>query len=780
MTITASDIKLLESERMRDTSDGGGRRTSRVIPDGVPGNIFPKVSRLDSVYGRVNLRKIYGAVVTVNLDVYAGAHAIISDAPDNDKIHAALFSTGSEFDDRTAARDRIESYVIAGPESRMVIYGRQLVGQGAVLVYQSTDEPLPEVGDVFCLSKEAAGVTAYQQYVRVTDISHEVRTLVDDRGEFRARVVTLRIGSTLRYEFSGPSVPSRFSNVARESLVRLTTVADASRYFGIQPLTLDAETGALSVQVASVYTQIVPTTNRETPLSNITMVGASSRVPIATEPIGPVTLAKTVLPYPAGITLRLPKLPKPGTVVVKVPGRTNVGVFTVFSDLGNGTSSRTSEVQWGYLEPGDAMPTSMTIDYEAGTVFISMAGAEFGALSNAAVRNIVLTYLPAVDVSRPAHTMNIPVTLATRGTVYAQTLLPIPYPGSLSLSYRALGKWYTLRDNGAGELSGSDAAYGTGSVDNVTGALVVTLGALPDAGSSVIITWGSSVHVTQRNKAFIEPPVFRHALPDTGIEPGTVSISWDVNYRDVNGNVTSTVEQSLTDDGDGNLTGDGIGRIVYSTGSLWFLPSKLPDPGSTPVIDYEKSAMVEDAFSPSADGAGMISVTLTDGPAVPGSVTVLWQTTRDKTVEEKTGASSNNVAYLVTPVADPATPTVGGAGVTPVSPAPEAPIYEGTLPGTSYPLIGATLNNSLGLPVKFQPYSGASPYSAAYHVNAATGQFIVHIPESVTTWGGVPIAAADRLPTIPGNTAPATTYTYAATGMTLQPGGYYAGVASGG
>lgn len=62
MTILASDIKLLESEVMTDATDGGGRRTTHVIPDGVAGNIFPKVSRLDTVYGRLNLRKVYGHV----------------------------------------------------------------------------------------------------------------------------------------------------------------------------------------------------------------------------------------------------------------------------------------------------------------------------------------------------------------------------------------------------------------------------------------------------------------------------------------------------------------------------------------------------------------------------------------------------------------------------------------------------------------------------------------------------------------------------------------------
>ena len=42
------------------------------------GSELPKVSRIDSVYGRVNLRKVFTHVNTANLDMYAGAHAIIT------------------------------------------------------------------------------------------------------------------------------------------------------------------------------------------------------------------------------------------------------------------------------------------------------------------------------------------------------------------------------------------------------------------------------------------------------------------------------------------------------------------------------------------------------------------------------------------------------------------------------------------------------------------------------------------------------------------------------
>jgi hypothetical protein len=280
--ITAPDIKLLESERMTDTTDGGGRRTSRVVPDGVAGNIFPKVSRLDSVYGRVNLRKVYGAVQTDSLDVYAGAHAIITDAPDNERIHVTLFSTSSDFDTRTEARDRIESYVASGPESRMVLFGRQLAGQQAILCYQREEEALPEIGEVFCLSKESGTTVLAQQYFRVQSIDHEVRTFTDLVGstasEFTRRVLSIGTGIALRYEFSGPETPSRYSNgrATRRSATPpwwMRRATSASRSCPRRPPLSRWKSGG------EVYTPIVPTTNRETPVSSATITARSTPSP---------------------------------------------------------------------------------------------------------------------------------------------------------------------------------------------------------------------------------------------------------------------------------------------------------------------------------------------------------------------------------------------------------------------------------------------------------------------------------------------------------------------
>ena len=101
----STDIVLLESERMTDAADGGGRMTSTVIADGVAGNIFPKVSRLDTVYGRDNLRQIFGAVRPNNADTFAGAHAAILTPPANSRIGVLLFSTGSH----SATRDQLRN-----------------------------------------------------------------------------------------------------------------------------------------------------------------------------------------------------------------------------------------------------------------------------------------------------------------------------------------------------------------------------------------------------------------------------------------------------------------------------------------------------------------------------------------------------------------------------------------------------------------------------------------------------------------------------------------------
>lgn len=559
MTINASDIKLLESEVMTDASDGGGRRTTHVIPDGVSGNIFPKVSRLDTVYGRLNLRKVFGHVDSGNVDTYAGAHAIITDPPTNPKIGVVLFGTGNDFDTRTTARDRIESYVVSGPESRLRLYGQQPLGAKAVLCYQRSTESLPDIGDVYALVQEnSSGTILRTQYVRISSIDQYPQTFEDDRGTYDYNVVVLGITAPLEYSFAGPDTPPRNSSVARLGKVRGTSVADAARYFGIQPITAVASAGDLSVYVESIYAPLVPTTQRESAISLASIAGSRQILDAgATMEVRVEYMTSAGIRFPAGL--------QPGTV------RWGTAV-----EDGNG------RIDVSFLGPG----RYANIDYEAGLL---TSPQEFPTGNNP------ITAAHAVAVGQPGHTASEDVTLSTRGTVYSKVLSPPPAPYSLVVDYRALGKWYRLRDeDGTGALRGFDASIGAGTVDYVTGAVVITLGALPDVGSAVLWSWGSEVHYVQRAgaNASTSPLVQKIQLARYPVIPESVTVEYFQNFT----YTLTTITFNSAGVGTATPASSTTATLDRYAGVITISYQHLPAPDRTVKVNYAYS--VTDIGSP--------------------------------------------------------------------------------------------------------------------------------------------------------------------------------------
>lgn len=556
MTILASDIALLESERMTDTTDGGGRRTSRVIPDGEAGNVFPKVSHLDGVYGRVNVLKIYGAVLTANADTYAGARAYVSLPPQNEKVHIKLFSTSSEFDTRSAARDRIESYVTAGPESRMVLLGRQPAGTQLIRAYQRVEDPLPEVGDVYCLSTEVADVVTAEQYVQVTTVDSDVQTFTETIGagptDFQRRVIYIGIGTPLRYDFRGADQASQMSAVPRPTRLLATTYVDAARYYGIQPLAAPAAPDDLTVRVASVYSPIVPATKRETPLANLSPASAAAMVPCRSSARTETMMSSGG--WAVGASYRTLRGMEPGSVSV-----TGAGVSAVDDGLGAISTA-------GFTG---------TVDYESGVV--TRTGGNVNASAYA------VTYRPAVRAAQVAHTRMIDIDLATRGISHVATLSPLPAPGSATVDYRALSKWYRLQDRGDGTLTGDDAAYGSAIIDYASGSLLITLGALPDLDSAIIISWGTRVHYAVRAGAASDAAATvqqRFVLQHLPADPGSLSLTYE----------SGGVVYAAADDGNGAISGGGVtGTVNYTTGeTIIEFTARLPDALSSVHVDYDQ------------------------------------------------------------------------------------------------------------------------------------------------------------------------------------------------
>jgi len=504
--ITKDDIKLLESERMADTPDGGGRATGNIIIGGQSNNIFPDISELDRTYGRVNLRKVYPAVYTLDTDSYMGSNLILDTVPEDDNVDALIFDTGDWNDTRDAARNKIESYVVRGPKGPWFLYERQLEGQRSILLFGSVNAKLPVAGDVVYLVENEDQPTEFSQYCRITDVSDEIISFQAGQpcNAFQRKVITVEIGNPLTHTFEG-AVITCLDNISPPAIIRTTQVADASKYYGASKLKTAASVGDIEVELESVYSALVPSTRGETPVVDV--------------------------------------------------------------------------------QPGGQ-----------GAIKITSGGEEFSIVG-------------------PSHTGGIQVTLGNRALNYTYSCAPIPAVGVLTVEYRALGRWYTLQDDGTGALSGD----GSGVINFSTGSVIVTLLALPDVGSDVLFTWASAVHYTDRaGSVDFDPIIVQHTLA-TPAAPGSLTVSW----------VEGGQAKTATGAADGVIAGDCSGRILHSSGELFLEFAALPDQNSQITFDYQEITREREILTGVGASGGFAAITLANEP-VPGSINLVWRVLRER------------------------------------------------------------------------------------------------------------------------------------------------------
>lgn len=601
MTINSTDVKLLKSQRLTDEDDGGGRATGQAVEDGQENNLFPDISRLDRTLGRIALRKAYAGVVAENADAYLGAHAILTQGPADPRVSVVLFNTGSQTDERLAARNSIENYVVPGTAAQFELLGNQLSGQRALTCVQREEHRVPEIGEVYQLVNGGSN-----QYVRITSVEAIVENFIYEYagGSYLTlprRRLNLGISAPLLLTYPGGSVNpagTTATNLAGQAktLVLGTQVADAARYYGISPLAAAVAQGDLSVKVASVYASLVPSNTKETPL--IDQLGGYNRRQLIASG-GARSPALTFASVTAGQSRSfLGTGALPGSISLNISG----GVYV---DDGKGEFRPVS---------GSASFTKVTIDYQTGQIDAYRATAFTGAAT--------VTYTPAASVSGPTVTGEIVIDLANRGFAYTLNLaLAKPKPGTLSISYMALGKWQEIRDPGDGELAGE----GSGTVAFGTGSVSFTLNALPDVGSALIYSYVSQndAEFTQRTAAGVPAKArVRHRLPHDGINPGSLTATY----------LVGGVSKTITDAGNGTLSGQASGIIVYATGELDMELTSTPDTGSAIQYSYQQGAIGDTVLNPAPDGAGTVSGTIPGAPLQPGSVQASWSVLRKKAV----------------------------------------------------------------------------------------------------------------------------------------------------
>jgi len=587
MPILAGDVKLLASQVMDDVAEGGGAPTAHAIVDGASNSLFNDISELDRAGGRVNLRKVFASIQTDDTDTYLGGNVIISEPPKDPRVAVTIFSTNQVFDRRTQASSRIEAYLNKGSLWDGYLLENHIAGQRSIQLFQRAGAELPTIGKTLHLVVDEGLASEYSQYVRVTRVELQQRTYSHETTggiqDYQAVVVTCSLSDALRYDFPG-SPPNRLFTVAPgKTRCRDTVVADAAKYCGVVKTTQPLAIGDVAASVTSVFTQLVPSAQTETPLLDLTAGGTLQTLVESAN--GAVSYTSAAV-FNAATVLSLGNAVQPGTLSITVSGAT-------LTDNGGNLMSGATVVG--------------TVNYGRGEITLASSAPSYTGSKT-------ISFRPAAAPIRVADTAGVRVDIENRAYNYVLSIVPSPAPGTLQVSYRAQGKWYDLRDNGAGALKGTHPEHGVGTVSYATGTVAVTLGALPDVGSEIIYAWGSKANYFNRASSTVAPPSVTLQLTNPGVTPASVSINWH-----------DGTARAASDDGKGAIEGDATGTINYQTGLIQITPSALPAGGQTYSVAYTWGPPNEEEFhAPLRDNIGNVAVEVDFDGLIPGTVELEW------------------------------------------------------------------------------------------------------------------------------------------------------------
>lgn len=577
--LTQQDLRIYPTEDLTDSDNGGGLMTRDPLT-GADNELFNPVSDQDRTIGRFNARSVHAAVRVPSRAKLGGAHVIISKPAKAANVSHLLYRGVRYGERRKDIIKRIAAYAVYTIESKMTLLSTQSLGSRIVQAYQRTDEALPLVGDVYCLRQVKKGYPTEEQYIQVIRVSSENRTFTTPDGkDFVRTVVKMETSTALTADFIGADYPS-ITHADPPCLLMETHISDSASYYGVKPLVETIRANTQTIRVPSIMEKLVPTSQIETPLIDYTAAGQRQLIFDAARGESVLTAYNaindsTVLHAGNAIT--------PGSLRLTVEGIT-------ISDRG------------GTLYRGDTAVG--TVDYARGELRFSETLSSGGVWT--------LYFRPAAELLQVADTASIPVLINNRSYNYVLTILPVPAPGSLQVSYRAQGRWYDLRDDGSGALRGGSAGHGSGSLNYRTGSVSITCGEMPDVGSEVLFSWGTQA--TVHNRADSQPAASMLIATEAGLAPNTVKLSW-----------TDNGAKTAQDDGQGNITGAWTGTVDYRSGDITLSSYPGGEQRLDVKVDYSVGQpQTAEWKAPARDGSGNVNLTLGQTQIKPRSVELTY------------------------------------------------------------------------------------------------------------------------------------------------------------
>ena len=595
--INREDVVIFKSEVLDETDDGGGQMTSVELTNGEINGLFPDISLMDSVYGRVSLRKCFVAVRTANRATYYGSHLILTQKATDPLVSILFFTTKDWFDKRNQSQSRIENYKVKGTALGASLWGDHYYGSKIARLQTSPEWPDPEIGDVIVFETEedlnGGGIPLIQQFLRMMDVSSEVRNFTIERNgtfyTFKKKIVTVSFGQILAYDFPGTEAFATTDFTTTPTRIYTAIDADAARYYGVTKLAEDAHVDDLTIVVDEVKKSIVPAAQSETGIVDYGIGKATSLVVQSQLVEVPVSKTMAFQLY-NGQSLIVGEAVRQGTF--SIPSQQ-------ITDDGQGNVLKGSTVVGSIL-------------YETGIIsWVSLP-------TNSSFSGTV-EYVPGCVSAKLGFTGGIYVSSNNRGFVYTFNCSPVPVPGSLKIEYMVNGKWYSMWDRGNGLIRGSSVTIGTAVVNFTTGSIAISLGEMPDIDSYILISWADKSDFLDLS-GVTKPFFYDFYLEDKGIIPLSFTMSWTQN----------SVLYTLTDNEDGEILLNGtttVGTINRGEGRV--ILTNLPvTPTSDQVfdIDYDHTNIVEREFiNPTRTATNRISLDLNNSAnIVPGSLVVEW------------------------------------------------------------------------------------------------------------------------------------------------------------
>lgn len=581
MAITPDNIKLMQPERLTDNEDGGGQMTGLPVIDGDINNLFEDISRVNRAYGSVSLRKAFLKVDTDTADLYLDAHTILSAQPEDPNVSGLIFNTNDFYDERSEARQRVESFVIQGPVTGLHLRGNQLQGQQALIIYAPSINrvPAPEIGETYMLQINEDENT--RQFIKVLDIEESRETFTyqvanGDIRTFNADQYVLQLSAPLARDYPAGDPNPKPNNQSR---VFSTQAAPAAKYYGTTTLTEAATAGTTTVRVADTFAPIIPTASSETAVIDQRPGGLLSQIVPITDQV--LSLSVSVS---SGTSTQLPTSWVPGTLSLTIAG-------TTYTDRGTQLLNESGE-------PGQLEGT--TVDRFTGQIDWQGAVSGTGTIS----------WQPGILRQQLPHTGRIDIDDTNRNFNYVLALDPVPAPGTFVAAYQYLGKWYELADDGSGNLVGD----GSGQINLDTGSVILTLQAQPDASSVIFYRWTEpGIYAQTAAEAYNGSPIVNLQADHQDLVPGTVVLTWTADGLAKTANDTGTP---------GQITGDATGQVDYSSGRVQFTSPTEPDAGTEWGLAYDYTTdgqLSETRVIP--ENTNRADVTFTIAPDIkPGTV----------------------------------------------------------------------------------------------------------------------------------------------------------------